>query len=77
MAHALSLHEMVPDVPLEGTVLAYELLCNSEIAQCIKDMMMEGDLDFVYPILGHPTMRPDTSFVEFISSSWFSSQSTS
>jgi hypothetical protein len=38
---------------------------------------MEGDLNFVYLILGHPTMRPDTSFVKFISSSWFSSQLTS
>jgi hypothetical protein len=32
MAYVLLLHEMVPDMPLEGMVLAYEPLRNSEIA---------------------------------------------
>jgi hypothetical protein len=32
MARALSLFEIVPSTPLEGTVLAHELLYNSEIA---------------------------------------------
>jgi hypothetical protein len=28
-------------------------------------------LDFVYLVLGHPVMRPDASFVQFISFSFF------
>jgi hypothetical protein len=32
MARALPLFEMVLNAPLEGTVLPYELLCDTEIA---------------------------------------------
>jgi hypothetical protein len=67
---------MVPDASLEGTVLAYELLRNTEVVQRIKDATSEGDLDFMFLILGHPAMRPVTGLVEFASSFWFSSQLT-
>ena len=53
-------------------MLAQEVLHDCEVAQRIKDVMTEGDLDFVFLILGHPTMRPDTGFVELVSSFWFS-----
>jgi hypothetical protein len=50
-------------------VLVHEALHDSEVMQRIKDAAMVGDLNFVFPILGHPTMRPDTSFIELLSSS--------
>jgi hypothetical protein len=64
---------MAPSAPLIGTVLAQEALCDSEIAQRIKDATTVDDLDFVFPIPGHPTMSSNTCFVDLVSFSfWFS-----
>jgi hypothetical protein len=77
MACTLPLYQMAPDAPLEGTVLAEGALPNAKIVQRIKEVMeavwdMAGViLNFVYPVLGNPVMRPDASFVEFISFSFF------
>jgi hypothetical protein len=72
---------MVPSAPLEGTVLAHEPLCDIKVAQRIMDVTEAasrsrdaaalGDLEFIFPIPGHPTMRSDTGFTEFISYFWF------
>ena len=43
-------------------MLAQGLLRDSEVAQRIKETMEESDA--VFPILGHPAMRPDTGIVE-------------
>ena len=44
------------------TMLAQGLLHDSEVAQRIKEAMGEGDA--VFPISGHPMMRPDAGFIE-------------
>ena len=73
MAHALTLHLMVPGLLLEGTTLAKEALSNSEIAQRIKEAMepLRDDagaaLDFIYLVSGHPPMRPEQGYVVLIS----------
>jgi hypothetical protein len=64
---------MTPGAPLERTVLTEGPLANSKIAQRIKEAMEPtrdssgAILDFVYLMPRHPPMRPDTSFVEFVS----------
>jgi hypothetical protein len=73
MVHTLLLYRMAPGAPLEGMVLTVGPLANSEIVQRIKDVMeptrdsLGAILDFMYPMSGHPLMRPDTGFVEIIS----------
>jgi hypothetical protein len=64
---------MVPGAPLEGMVLTHEPLHDIEVTQCIKDateavscsrdVATSGDLEFIFPIPGHPTMRPNMSFI--------------
>ena len=72
MAHALPLHQMVPRSLFEGTVLVDEALSPSEVAQRIKEVMEPSKdtagatLDHVYPVLGHPPMRPKPGFFEFV-----------
>ena len=82
MAHMLSLHLMAPGTSLEGIALTKQVLPNSEIAQHIKDTMEPpwddvcAILDFIYPVSGHPPMRLEPGFVQFVSlplSSLFSS----
>ena len=57
----------------EGTVLVDEALPFSEVAQRIKEATeptkdSTGDvLDIVYPVPGHPPMRPEPGFFEFVS----------
>ena len=57
----------------EGTVLVDEALPYSEVAQRIKEAMeptkdSAGDvLDIVYPVPGHPPMRLEPGFLEFVS----------
>ena len=74
MARALPLYQMVPEASFEGTVLVDEALPYSEVAQCIKEVMEPSKdnagvvLDFVYPVPGHPPMRPELGFVDFVSS---------
>jgi len=74
MSHALPLYLMVPEASLDGTVLADEALSPSEVAQRIKDTMEPSKddagvvLDFVYPVLGRPPMRPEPGYIDFVSS---------
>ena len=73
MARALPLHQMVPGASFEGTVLVDEALPPSEVAQRIKEAMEPpkdtagAALDHVYPVPGHPPMRPEPGFFEFVS----------
>ena len=73
MARALPLHRMMPGMSFEGTVLVDETLPFSEVAQHIKEATepmkdSKGSvLDIVYPVPGHPPMRPEPGFLEFVS----------
>ena len=73
MARVLPLYQMVPEASFEGMTLADEALPPSEVAQRIKEAMepMKDShgtaLDFVYPVPGHPPMRPEPRFVDFVS----------
>jgi len=73
MAHALPLHQMVPGASFEGTVLVDEALPPSEVAQHIKEAKESlkdttgAALDHVYPVPGHPPMRLEPGFFEFVS----------
>ena len=73
MARALPLYRMVPGESFEGTVLIDEALAPSEVAQRIKEAMEPSKdttgstLENVYPVLGHPPMRPEPGFFEFVS----------
>ena len=57
----------------EASALADEALPPSEVAQRIKEAMeptkdsASAVLDFVYPVLRHPPMRPKPGFVDFVS----------
>ena len=73
MACVLPLHQMAPGASFEGTVLVDEAFPPSEVAQRIKEVMEPLKdtavvvLDFVFPVPGHPPMRPEPGFVDFIS----------
>jgi len=73
MARALPLYRMVPGESFEGTVLVDEVLGPSEVAQRIKEAMepskdtSDSALEHVYPVPGHPAMRPELGFFEFVS----------
>jgi hypothetical protein len=73
IARALLLYQMMPDAPLEGTVLAEGPLTNFKITQRINEAIELAQdssgaiLDFMYLVSRHPPMRPDTCFVEFVS----------
>ena len=73
MMRMLPLHRMMPGISFEGTVLVDEALPFSEVAQRIKEATEPtkdstgGVLDIVYPVPGHPPMRPEPGFFEFIS----------
>jgi hypothetical protein len=58
---------MVPGVRLEGMVLDQGLLRDSEIQQCIQEALDE--LDAIFPVKGHPVIRPDTGFIDLGSTS--------
>ena len=74
MARALPLHLMVPGASFEGTMLVDEVLPPSKVVQRIKEAMEPSKdtagviLDFVYPVSGHPPIRPEPGFIDFISS---------
>ena len=59
---------MVPGESFEGTVLVDEALAPSEVAQRIKEAMelpkdtTGSTLEHVYPVPGHPPMRPEPRF---------------
>ena len=73
MSHVLPLYLMGLGASLEGTVLV-DKAPPSEVAQCIKEVMepLKDNagvvLDFVYPMLGHPLMRPELGFINFVRS---------
>jgi len=54
-------------------VLVDEALAPSEVAQRIKEAMelpkdtIGSTLEHVHPVLGHPPMRPEPGFLEFVS----------
>ena len=64
---------MVPEASFEGTALIDEVLPPSKVAQRIKEAMepikdsVGAILDFVYLVPGHPPMRPEPGFVDFVS----------
>ena len=73
MARVLPLHQMAPGASFEGTTLVDEALPPSEVAQRIKEAMEPSKdtagvvLDFVFPVSGHPPMRPEPGFIDFVS----------
>ena len=73
MTRVLPLYAMTPKASFDGTTLAEGTLPNSEITQHIKEVMellwdnAGAALDFVYPVPGHPPMRPKTGYVVFVS----------
>jgi len=73
MARVLPLHRMMLRMSFEGTVLVDEALPFSEVAQRIKEATEPTKdsagrvLDIVYPVPGHPPMRPEPGFFEFVS----------
>ena len=73
MMCALPLYVMAPKASFDGTALAEETLPNSEIAQRIKEEMEPlqdntgAALDFIYPVLGHPSMCLELGYVVFVS----------
>ena len=73
MVCMLPLHQMVAGAPLEGMALVDKVLPPSEVAQRIKEAMEPSKdtagvvLDFVYPVPGHPPMRSEPGFVNFVS----------
>jgi len=74
MSHALPLYLMVPGASLEGTTLVDEAVPPTKVAQRIKEVMepsrdnANAALDFVYPVPGHPPMRPEPGYIDFVSS---------
>ena len=74
MARVLPLHQMVNGASFEGTVPVDEALPPSKVAQRIKEAMEPSKdtagvvLDYVYPVPGHPPMRPEPGFIDFVSS---------
>ena len=73
MVRALPMYKMTSNSTPEGTMMVVgEALSVNEMAQRIKEVMEcpadpSVDLAPVYPVLGHPAMRPDMSFIELVS----------
>ena len=67
---------MAPEASFDGTTLAEGMLPNSEIVQRIKEAMepLRDDAGathkFIYPVPGHPPMRPEPGYVVFVSFSF-------
>ena len=74
MSHTLPLYLMAPGASHDGMALADEALPPSEVVQRIKEAMEPSKdnagvvLDFVYQVPGHPPMRPDPGYIDFVSS---------
>ena len=73
MRRVLPLHMMVLGASLIGTALIEGALSPSEVAQHIKEVMEPSrdnvgvPLDFMYPVPGHSSMRPEPGYTDFIS----------
>ena len=73
MTCVLSLYAMALKPSFDGMALVEGTLPNSEIAQCIKEAMeplwddVGATLDFIYPVPGHPLMRPKLGHIVFVS----------
>jgi hypothetical protein len=67
MARAFPLYGMAPGVRLEGTTLAQVSSRHSEIEQRIQKVLDQPDA--MFPVEGHPVMRPDIGFVDLVSTS--------
>ena len=73
MMRMLPLYTVAPEASFDRMELAEGVLPNSEIAQHIKEAMEPSwddagaPLDFIFPMLGHPPMRPKPGHVVFIS----------
>ena len=74
MSRALPLYLMAPGASLEGMTLADGVLPPIEVARRIKEAMEPSKdnndvvLNFVYLVPGHPPMRPEPGFIDFVSS---------
>ena len=74
MSHALPLYLMAPGASLDGTTLVDGALSPSKVVQRIKEAMEPpwddtgAILDFVYPVPGHPPMRPEPGYIDFVGS---------
>ena len=74
MSRALPLYLMALGASPEGTALIDEALPPIKVAQWIKEAMEPSKdtagivLDFVYPVPGHPPMRAEPGFIDFVSS---------
>jgi hypothetical protein len=72
-ARALSIYQMMPRSSPDGMViLARDALSVGEVEQCLKEVTEVpssplGEIVPIYPVLGHPPMRPNAGFVEFVS----------
>ena len=64
---------MVPEASFDGIALTEGTLPNFKITQWIKEVMVPlwddvgATLDFIYLVPGHPPMRPEPSYVVFVS----------
>ena len=73
MARALQMYKMASNSTPEGTVMVTgEALSVGEMAQHLKEAMEfptnpSVDLAPVYPVPGHPAMRPNAGFVKLVS----------
>jgi hypothetical protein len=65
MWRAHQLDEMVPNAPLEGTMLMMEELDHEEIKKRIKSVLESVPSDATLDL--HPLMHPDDSFIEMVS----------
>jgi hypothetical protein len=65
MQRARRLDEMVPDAPLEGTVLMMEDLNRDEIKKRVKLVLGSIPSDATLDL--HSPMRPDDDFIEMVS----------
>ena len=76
MMRVLLLYTMVPEASFDETALAKGTPPNSDIAQHIKEVMeplrhdASATLNFIYPVSGHPPMRPEPGYVVFVSFSF-------
>jgi hypothetical protein len=65
MRRARRLDEMVPNAPLEGTMLMTGELDREEIKKHIKSML--GSIPSNAALNVHPPMHPDDGFIEMVS----------